>query len=58
MEREADEWARLMAQAGALRDHELKRHASVSLKNNHQCVACFTCACAEEARLRRNGRRR
>lgn len=26
---------------------DLKRHASVSLDNKHQCKSCFTCACVE-----------
>ena len=38
-----------LAQARALPNAELDRHASVSIKNRHRCASCFTCACVEVA---------
>lgn len=52
MPRSCDTWADMLAQAGQLPDDELRRHAYVSISNNHQCVECFTCACAEHMRAK------
>lgn len=57
MTRECDAWAGMMMMAMQLPDAELARHASVSIDNNHQCVSCFTCACAEVRRQRAQERR-
>lgn len=39
-------WTSMLAEAEALPIEEVKRHALVSLRNNHRCRECFTCACA------------
>ncbi len=51
-ERSCDGWARMLKQARALPDVDVRRHASVSTLNNHACVECFCCA-AEVVRAER-----
>lgn len=58
-ERRTDAWFRMRQQARELDDKELRRHASVSTDNNHQCVQCFCCAAQAvlEERRRARGKR-
>jgi hypothetical protein len=51
-------WTKMLDEARTLNDADVKRHASVSLNNNHQCVECFTCACAVEQQRRASQRAR
>ena len=39
------QWQDMQGRARLLSDADLKRHATVSINSNHQCVQCFTCAC-------------
>lgn len=38
-------WNNQLVMARKLDDNELRRHASVSIDNRHECRDCFTCAC-------------
>ena len=42
----------MLANASALDDKELARHARVSTDNRHRCTDCFTCACEYVRRQR------
>jgi hypothetical protein len=55
LDRSCDRWAAMLAEARKLSDADLKRQATVSIDNAHQCVECFTCACAavQEERQKR-----
>ena len=52
-----DFWTKALAEARELSPQELRRHASVSTDNRHQCEDCFTCACAAVLREKRAARR-
>lgn len=49
----APTWTNQLAEAAKLSDSELKRHASVSTNNKHECRDCFCCACVEELKRRK-----
>lgn len=44
---EAVDWLRFLGQAKALSEEDLKRHASVSIRNHCGCGQCFCCACKQ-----------
>lgn len=44
-DRACDQWAEWKRQAAALPVADIRRHASVSTQNRHECVECFCCAC-------------
>lgn len=41
---EPDQWHKFLADARALSEVDLHRHASVSLGNGHRCTQCYCCA--------------
>ncbi len=43
-DRSCDQWAEWKRQAATLETKELRRHASVSTSNRHECTECFCCA--------------
>lgn len=45
-------WDNQLVMARKLDDDELRRHASVSINNRHECRDCFTCACVAVLRER------
>ena len=49
-------WQNQLHFARQLDDKELRRHARVSIDNNHRCMDCFCCACVEVMRERTSRR--
>ncbi len=50
--RACDQWREWKSQAARLDTAELRRHASVSTGNAHECVNCFCCAALDVLRER------